>query len=232
MSATSGTEEIYARLNELRSETEHEKITRRLPAESGMEAVGVRMKDVFDTAKAWTELPVAEVPDLLASRWYEVRMVAVAILDFKARRRLTDAGRGDLYDTYMDNHHRITAWDLVDRAAPRVVGWYLLDKSREPIFELAGSDVTLERRTAITAAFWIIRAGDLDDPLALAEMLLDDDSELVTKPVGTALREVGKIDQDRMLEFLRRHRERIPRATLRLATNGLPDELRAALIAQ
>lgn len=115
---------IYEQLKELRSDSERAKIARRLPPASGLEPIGVRMKDVFDTAKAWTDLPLTEVPDLLASRWYEVRVVAVAILDFKARRRgLSDADRRALCETYLRHHDRITVWDLVDRAAPRVVGW-------------------------------------------------------------------------------------------------------------
>ena len=224
---TSPTEQIHAALHGKRTESEQEKITRRLSCASGLKAIGVKMKDVFDTAKAWTSLPVTDVPDLLASPWYEVRMVAIAILDFKARRRdLDDEVRRTLYETFLRHHAQIVTWDLVDRAAPRVVGWYLLDKSRQPLFELARSDVALERRTAITASFWIIRAGDLDDPLALAERLLDDDSGLVIKPVGTALREVGKIDQDRLLDFLGRHHHRTPRPALRLATDRLPESIR------
>lgn len=226
--AISSTEQIYTALQALSSGTEREKILRRLPAESGLEPLGLRMKDVFDTAQTWTDLPVAEVPDLLASRWYELRMVGFAILDFKARRRgLDDDARRSLYEIYLSHHDLITAWDFVDRAAPRVVGWYLLDKSREPLFELARSGAALERRTAITAAFWIIRAGDLDDPLTLAEILHDDESESVTRPVGTALREVGKIDQDRLLDFLDRHHQQMPRAALRLATDHLPEDLRS-----
>lgn len=228
---SSSAEAIYADLKKLRSQSEQEKITRRLPADSALEAVGVRMKDVFGTAKAATDLPLAEVPVLLTSRWYEIRMVAMAILDFKARQRgLTDADRQALYETYMSNHHRLTAWDFVDRTAPRVIGWYLLDKSRQPLFELARSDVALERRTAITAAFWIIGQGDFDDPLKLAELLLDDASVLVTRPVGTALREVGKIDQDRLLTFLKQHHRRMPRASVRLATDRLPESLRTEFI--
>ncbi|TKG72688.1 DNA alkylation repair protein [Prauserella endophytica] len=222
--------QLRTALEALRSDTEHAKITRRLPADSGLKAIGVRMKDVFDTAKTWTDLDLDQVPELLASPLYEVRMVGVSILDFKARRpKLTDAGLRRLYETYLDHHDLINVWDLVDRAAPRVVGGYLLDKPRRPLFDLARSPRAIERRTAITAAFWLIRQGQLDDPLALAELLLDDRSELVTKPVGTALREVGKIDQRRLMEFLHRHHDRVQRPTLRLATSLLTDQERAEL---
>ncbi|GAA4928061.1 DNA alkylation repair protein [Nesterenkonia rhizosphaerae] len=226
-----GVDAVCATLEGLNNQTEREKILRRLPAESGMEPLGVRMKDVFDTAKAWVDLPLPEVSALLTSRWYEMRMVGVAILDFKARRRgLHDYDRRALYETYLSHHHLLTAWDLVDRAAPRVVGWYLLDKSREPLFDLARSETALERRTAITAAFWIIRSGDLHDPETLVEMLLDDESELVTRPVGTALREIGLVDQERLVDFLDRHHRRIPRPALRLAIDRLPEDLRQRFI--
>lgn len=221
---TSPHAEVYAALEAQHSAAEKDKIARRLPSDSGLDVIGVRMKQVFDTAKDWASLDVAHVSALLASSWYEVRMVGVSVLDFKARRRgLSDGDRRRLYDVYVDNHDLINLWDFVDRAAPRVVGWYLLDKSRQPLFELAASRRAIERRTAITASFWLVRQGDLDDPLKLAELLLDDPSELVTRPVGTALREVGKIDQERLQAFLAAHRERMSRPTLRLATSLLPD---------
>ncbi|WP_306359075.1 DNA alkylation repair protein [Nocardia sp. CC227C] len=209
---------IEATLTAARNAAEQEKILRRLPPDSGLDAIGVRMKRVFDVAAEWTGLDLGHIPGLLASSWYEMRMVGVAILDFKARQRgMSDDDRLRLYRMYLDNHEFINVWDLVDRAAPRVVGWYLLDKSRQPLFDLARSERAIERRTAITASFWLIRQGDIDDPLALAELLLGDPSELVTKPVGTALREVGKVDRQRLQDFLDAHRHRMSRSTLRLA---------------
>lgn len=131
---------------------------------------------------------------------------------------------------YLGHHDLLTAWDFVDRAAPRVVGGYLLDKSRQPLFDLARSAKPLERRTAITASFWLIRKGDLDDPLALVEFLAEDPSDLVAKPVGTALREVGKVHRDGLLEFLRRRHGRMARVTIRYAVERLPDDLRSEFL--
>ncbi|MBB0245699.1 DNA alkylation repair protein [Streptomyces alkaliphilus] len=221
---------IHDALSDRHSPGEKDRILRRLPPESGLDVIGVRMKQVFDLAGEWVDLDLSRVPGLLSSPWYEIRMTGVSILDFKARRRgLDDDGRRQLYETYLNHHEFINVWDLVDRSAPRVVGWYLLDKSRQPLFDLARSEAAIERRTAITASFWLIRQGDLDDPLALAERLLDDPSELVTKPVGTALREVGKVDRGRLLDFLAEHRDRMNRPTLRLATYLLPDDLERSL---
>ncbi|GAA4010873.1 hypothetical protein GCM10022247_36410 [Allokutzneria multivorans] len=93
-------------------------------------------------------------------------------------------------------------------------------KPRDPLYRLARSSGTWERRTAITATFWLIRQGEIDDALSIAELLLEDDEDLIHKSVGTALREVGKIDQDRLVGFLREHA--VPRVTLRHATEKLP----------
>ncbi|MGC0144722.1 DNA alkylation repair protein [Pseudactinotalea sp. Z1732] len=228
---TTGVEQIFTALREVSSPTERDKVARRLPPDSGLAAVGVRMRDVFDLAKSATDLPVSSVPDLLASRWYEVRMVGVSILDFKARRRgLSEQDRRALYEVYLDNHHLLTAWDFIDRAAPRVVGAYLVDRSRQPLFDLARSEVALERRTAITAAFWLIGSGDLEDPLALARMLVADPSPWVTKPVGTALRQVGTVDEQALVDFLNRHHQEMTRPSLRLATSNLDDATRAQFI--
>ena len=91
--------QIYATLSEQQNPAEKDKIVRRLPPGSGLDAIGVRMKQVFDTAKEWTNLDLAQVPGLLASPWYEMRMVGASILDFKARRRgLDDDGRRRLYE--------------------------------------------------------------------------------------------------------------------------------------
>ena len=170
--------------------------------DESIRVIGVRMGTVFAIAKANTGMPLTEVDRLLDSDTYEERMVAVSILDFKARTK--NADRAALYDLWMRRLDRIDTWDYIDRSAPRVVGGYLLDKPRDVLFELARSDNRWHRRTAITAAFWIIRAGDLDDPLALCEILAADPEHLVQTNVGVALREIGRVDRERLEEFLAR----------------------------
>ena len=156
------------------SAEERAKIQRRMTDEV-TSVIGVRMGTLFDIAKTNTRMPLSEIAALLDTDVYELKMVAVSILDFKTRSRgLGEAERGALYELWMSRVDRIDTWDYIDRSAPRVVGWYLLDKPRDVLFELARSDDRWHRRTAITAAFWIIRAGDLGDPLALCEILAAD----------------------------------------------------------
>src|SRR5262245_42988954 len=88
--------------------------------------LGVRIGKVFPVAKQFADMPLAEVERLLESPYYEVRMGAVSIMDFQARgKRTSGAHRQALFDLYLRRHDRINNWDLVDRAAPYVVGGYL-----------------------------------------------------------------------------------------------------------
>ncbi|WP_203582000.1 DNA alkylation repair protein [Microbacterium hibisci] len=194
-------EGVRAELEAAASVDERVKIQGRM-TDDRTEVIGVRMGTVFDIAKKSARMPLSEVDRLLDSDAYEVRMVAVSILDAQARAK--DADRAALYDLWMRRLDRIDTWDYIDRAAPRVIGWYLLDKPRDVLFDLARSDDRWHRRTAVTAAFWIIRSGDLDDPLALCEILADDPEHLVQTNVGVALREIGRVDRGRLEEFLAR----------------------------
>jgi len=83
------------------------------------------MRDLFDVAKAHRDLPLDAVDELVDHPASEPRLVACCILDFTGRTRLTDDRRRELYRLHLRRHDRITAWGMVDRAAPRIVGGYL-----------------------------------------------------------------------------------------------------------
>ena len=95
------------------------------------------MREVFALAKTLTDMPLGEVRHLLASDEHLHRVGAVSVMDFRARRRrVTDEERAALYELYVGEHDLINTWDLVDRAAPHVVGGYLHDHDRTPLYEL------------------------------------------------------------------------------------------------
>ncbi len=211
-------DDVRAALLAAASDIERRKIERRM-TDASTGVIGVRMATVFDIAKVNADMPLAEVDRLLDADEYEMRMVAVSILDFKARSKGAD--RAAMYELWMRRLDRMNTWDYIDRAAPRVVGLHLLDRSREPLFALARSSDRWQRRTAITAAFAIIRARDLDDPLALCDMLARDPEHLVQTNVGVALREIGRVDGGRLREFLARRGDDLSSHARRTARTAL-----------
>ncbi|MFE5670892.1 DNA alkylation repair protein [Agromyces sp. NPDC056523] len=197
----------------------------------GAAVLGVRMGDLFDITKRYSAMPVDELDRLLDEPEYEPRLAGFCVMDFAVRGAREDALRRDRYDLYLRRHDAIDTWDMVDRAAPRVIGEYLLARPRDPLFELAASPDPLRRRTAMTAPLGFLRHGDAaarDDLLRLAALLMDDPDPVVAKPVGIALRHLGGVDPERLVAFLDFHAERMPRPTLRAAVDKLPPGSRHA----
>jgi hypothetical protein len=193
----------------------------------GDEFIGVRMGQVFALAKEFIDMPPEQIEKLLESPIHEVRAGAVSIMDWQARNKKTpETRRKELFDLYIRRHDRINNWDLVDRSAPYVVGGYLFDKPRGILYKLARSKNIWERRTAIVSTYYFVRKGEVADTFKIAEMLLNDDQDLIHKATGGWLREAGKKDRQRLLGFLDKHATTMPRTALRYAIERLEKKQR------
>jgi 3-methyladenine DNA glycosylase AlkD len=187
----------------------------------------IPMRQLFQLAKDFVSASLEDIETLLDSPSHPRRVVAVSIMDFQARRRTTpDSSRRELYELYLRRHDLIDTWDLVDRAAPHVVGGYLWDKSREPLYVFAASPHWYERRTSIVSTWFFIRRDDLDDTFRIAQILANDPHDLVQKAVGGWIREAGKRDEQRLRDYLDRNAATMPRTALRYAIEHLPPEVR------
>ena len=183
---------------------------------------GIPKREIFSLAKEYQFMQIPEVVKLLQDQNHNHRTGAIAILDWKARNNKTSLDeKKDIYNAYMDNHAWIDDWGLVDRAAPYVIGGYLFDQDRKPLYELARSVNPMERRTAIVSTYFFIRKNDLEDTFTIAEMLVHDSDEYVQKAVGSWIREAGKKDESKLLSFLDKYATTMPRITLRYAIEKL-----------
>ncbi len=184
-------------------------------------------RDIFALAKASISIPPDEIEILLDQHDHVTRLGAVSIMDFQARRRSTPAERrSDLYELYVRRHDRIDNWDLVDRSSPHVVGGYLHDKPRDQLYRWARSPSQWERRSAITATYYFIRHNDLDDTFAIAELLVDDPEHFVQTAIGGWLREAGRHDRQRLVDFLERYGAIMNRTALRFAIEHFDPDTR------
>ena len=232
MSTDINAKRFVERLRANRSSDELKKIKRYFKSGEGEygegdKFIGVRMGQVFALAKEFIEMPPREIEKLLESQIHEARAGAVSIMDWQARNKKTTAARRkELFDLYLRRHDRINNWDLVDRSAPYVVGGYLLDKPRDILYKLARSKNVWERRTAIVSTYYFVRQGDVADTFKIAEMLLNDNHDLIHKATGGWLREAGKKDPQELLSFLDKHAATMPRTALRYAIERLSKKQR------
>ena len=110
--------------------------------------------------------------------------------------------------------------------AGNIVGAFLLEKDKAPLYRLVFSENLWERRIAIVATFSFIKNDEFDDTLKIAEILLTDKEDLIHKAVGWMLREVGKRVIEIEEEFLEEHYLKMPRTMLRYAIERFPETRR------
>ena len=187
--------------------------------------VGLRVPHVRRLSRGYRDIALDEIFKLLRSHYHEVRLLALILLVDRFRRG-DDGSKADAYAGYLENTRFVNNWDLVDASAPHIVGAWLADRDRNPLYRLAISEILWERRIAIVATHFFIRNNDFTDTLKIVALLLDDPHDLIHKAAGWMLREVGNRDRKAEEAFLRVHSPRMPRTMLRYAIEKFPPDLR------
>jgi 3-methyladenine DNA glycosylase AlkD len=187
--------------------------------------LGIRMPILRQQVRLHRTLSLAETEKLLRSPFHEARMCAALILVEQFKKADTKT-QEKIYKLYLRNTAYTNNWDIIDSSAPKIVGAYLLERSRRPLYRLAKSKSLWERRIAIMATLAFINQGDFVDTLKLAEVLLHDEEDLIHKAVGWMLREVGNKERPVEEGFLSQHYQEMPRTMLRYAIEKFPERRR------
>lgn len=207
----------------------------------GDEFLGLKVPQTRQIVKLTAgDTPLSEVPELLMSRWHEVRLCGLLIMVDKfsklATKRLANDEqainkRDEIVKMYLQYAERANNWDLVDLSAPKILGQWLLlpthlgDK-RTILDELAASPNLWRQRMSMVSTWKTTQQGNPSWCMRYAEWHLHHPHDLMHKAVGWMLREVGKRDGMNLLQdFLERHAHEMPRTALRYAIEKMsPDE--------
>ncbi len=187
--------------------------------------VGVKVPELRKLAKEYQEITVKEVKQLLRSAIHEERLLALFMLVRKYSKG-NETEKKRIYELYLKNTQFINNWDLVDGSAHHIIGAFLVDKSKEPLYRLAKSKNLWERRISIMSTFYFIKHDKYAETLKISEILLTDEQDLIHKAVGWMLREIGKRHMPTEEKFLRKHYKRMPRTMLRYAIEKFPEDKR------
>ncbi len=190
---------------------------------AGDQFLGIRVPAV--RAVAVRDDGESDVLPLLNSPWHEERLLALLIL-VRRFERGDETKREEIYAFYLSQTRWINNWDLVDLSAHHIVGKWLIDRSRKPLYELARSSMLWERRIAIVSTLAFIREGELNHTFSLCRELLGDKEDLMHKACGWMLREAGKKDVMALRTFLDSCCYAMPRTMLRYAIEKFPPEVR------
>lgn len=191
--------------------------------------LGIKVPDSRKIAIKYKNLPFSDVVKLLKSKIHEERLIALLILvhnfnlgDEKVQEKI--------FNFYLKNTEYVNNWDLVDLSSDKIVGQYLIEKSKKILYALARSGNFWERRIAMIATYSFIKNEKFDDTLKIAEILLSDRNDLIQKAVGWMLREVGKRNFKTEEDFLKKNYKDMGRTALRYAIERFPESLRLSYL--
>ena len=222
--------EIQKKLKSLGNEEKakkHQRFFKTGPGEYGEGDIfiGVTVPELRKLAKEYKTITLKEVKQLLHSPIHEKRLLSLFMLIHRY-------SKGDkpekkrIYELYLKNTYFINNWDLIDSSAGHIVGAFLFDKSKKPLYNLVKSDNLWERRISIISTFYFIKRNQFSDTLKISKILLPDKEDLIHKAVGWMLREVGKRDISVEENFLKKHYKNMPRTMLRYAIEKFPESKR------
>ena len=189
-----------------------------------------------------------EVPELLMSRWHEVRLCGFLILVDKFERLSTKRlehdeqaiqKRDEIVTLYLQYAEQANNWDLVDLSVYKILGHWLMipsalgdkDYKRQILDELATSPCLWKQRMSIVCSWYPSHHDDPSWCLRYAEIHLHHPHDLMHKAVGWMLREMGKSYVELLRDFLRQHAHEMPRTMLRYAIEKLPEAERKEWLA-
>ena len=193
--------------------------------------IGVSTPQLRQIAKINRSLPLKIVIELLQSPINEERLLALFILI--ARYQTGDIEcKEQIYQLYQVNIKQVNNWNLVDASAHLIVGAHLYQKDKSYLLDLVVSDTLWERRIAMVATWYFIRQDEFAWTIKIAELLLNDQQDLIHKAVGWMLREMGKRHETVLITFLENYAHTMPRTMLRYAIEKLNLERRAFYLAK
>ena len=194
----------------------------------GDQFIGVVVPDSRKLVKEyWQKATLDDVQEILKSEFHEMRLVALLILVTKFEKTKDEKEKKTLVDFYLKNTKYINNWDLVDLSCYKLLGRYCFENQKDEILKkLSNSENMWKKRIAIVATMYHIKKGSHDLTIELALNNLNHSHDLMHKANGWLLREMGKKDEEKLLNFLKTYYQNMPRTSLRYAIEKLDEDLR------
>jgi hypothetical protein len=190
--------------------------------------IGVTVPDQRSVAKEfYNKISLEELGELLSSKIHEHRLTALLMLVYKFEKTKDEIQQKDIVDFYLNHTKYINNWDLVDTSCYKILGRYCFENQDSKILEeLSDSENMWEKRMAIVGTMHHIKKGQFELTKTFALKNLKHPHDLMHKANGWLLREMGKMNETELLDFLNLHYKEMPRTCLRYAIEKLDEELR------
>ncbi|WP_276683026.1 DNA alkylation repair protein [Empedobacter brevis] len=176
----------------------------------------------------WNKLNFDALRNLLSEDIHEYRLVAllIMVLQYEKSKKEIDFQK-KMIEFYLSQTSRINNWDLVDTSCYKILGHYCFHQKREDLlYDLADSDNLWEKRIAVVSTMYYIKQNSLEIVPEIVLNNLNHSHDLMHKANGWMLREMGKKDDQKLIQFLDEYTLQMPRTTLRYAVEKIDPVLK------
>ena len=190
--------------------------------------IGVTVPEQRKIAQFYADrFSLDDISQLIQSPVHEHRLTSLLILVKQFEKTKNETIQKDIISFYLKHIPFINNWDLVDTSCYKILGRYCFEHSKDEILiELAESDNLWRKRIAVVSTMQYVKKGSFSSLKKLALLNLKHSHDLMHKANGWLLREMGKVSEKDLLEFLNQYYHDMPRTTLRYAIEKLDEETR------
>lgn len=192
--------------------------------------IGVSVPQLRGLVKKHPPAELSDILDLLKNTYHEVRLLALLLM-VKTYKKSPSGAKEEIFQAYLAHTVYINNWDLVDASCYHIVGPHLYGKDTQILFKLSQSSSIWERRIAIVSTYFCIRKEEFDTTFSLVELMLKEKQDIVQKAMGWMVKEISKRDVQAATAFLDSHGASLPRTSLRIAIEKLPEKVRKHYLA-
>ena len=175
----------------------------------------------------FNQVTLKEIGELLKINIHEYRLTALIMLVYQFEKTKDIHQQQEIITFYINHTQYINNWDLVDTSCYKILGSYCFHQNQEQIlYDLAQSEDLWEKRIAIVATLYFIKKKSFDLTIEIVLMNMNHPHDLMHKANGWMLREMGKMDEAKLIHFLDEYATQLPRTSLRYALEKLEPSLK------
>lgn len=180
--------------------------------------LGIDTKKIREFSKS-NDFGLEAIENMLVSEYNDVRVLAWLLIE-KAK-----LDKDSLYKIVLNNAEYCGNWNVVDTAAP-IIARLLKDKAEiSKLGMLLYKKQTLwSVRFSIVLSLKLIKDNEIDYALKITKLNLSRKEDMIRKPIGWMLREVGKKDENILIKYLRDNKDSLSATVFSYATEHLKKE--------
>lgn len=188
--------------------------------------LGIKTSTLRKIAKDYSDITLTVIESFLQSKFNEERLFALIVLVMQYKKADTNT-RKNIYQFYLKNICHVNNWNLVDNSAHHILGANLYKgEDRKILLKLSESSNLWNRRISIVSTWYFIKQQDFFYTTRIAKLLINDKEDLIHKACGWMLREMGKQNNEELVNFLDLHYHIMPRTMLRYSIEKFSDDIR------